>query len=110
MDATAVQLNCLCSRMSGRGRCALCLGEDARRLGDSMLDQAKELDLQWRDAEQFLPLILFRGNMSLGRAQTLWKFTLALRDAAVPNFTEAIRLSRAAPDFTHVLGLHAPNW
>jgi hypothetical protein len=65
-----------------------------------------------QDEGRFLPLLLFRGNTSLGRAQSLWNFTLAIKDAEVENLTDIAKMSATIPlapapsDVAHLCGLH----
>lgn len=57
--------------------------------------------------EFFIPLLLFRGNMTIGRAQALWNLTLALKEAEVDTIAKACILSGEAKDLSHLCGRHA---
>lgn len=49
------------------------------------------------------PLIAYRGNLTIGRAQRLWNFSIAMMHQDCSDFSEGRALSHN-PDFSHLLG------
>lgn len=61
-----------------------------------------------KDDKQFIPLLLFRGNGTIGRMQALWNFCKTMELLDLKTTAEVLRLSQASHDLTHRCGLHAP--
>jgi hypothetical protein len=55
-----------------------------------------------------MPLLLYRGNLTVGRAQALFNFTMAAQAAEADRLGDVVAMSRAWPDVTHAVGLHKP--
>lgn len=70
------------------------------------IDDVKERIATPHDEKQFIPLLLFRGNLKMGRAMSLWNFTLAMKDAEIPSLAMMAKIGRESPDLLHYCGLH----
>lgn len=61
-----------------------------------------------KEDERFYPLLLYNGGVTMGRAQALWNFSRALKEANCLTVTDGVKFSKQSPDARHLLGLHAP--
>lgn len=71
----------------------------------------KLLDVAVRAGEaesELTPLLLYRGQQSLGRVQALMNLTLAGDQLGVGKTADLAKLTKRSPEFTHMLGLHKP--
>lgn len=105
-------------------RCADCYGKTAgpriERPEPPMDMRSPDLDVVKgfvgtpRKDEDFFPLLLYRGNLSLGRARALFNMTLAGMEAEARTARDIARISgtltysRGLTDVAHLCGLHAP--
>lgn len=66
-------------------------------------------DLYWsseRAEAELIPLVLFKGSWSLGKAQAMWNLAQALKAQGVGTIADAARWTTANPAATHAAGLH----
>jgi len=65
--------------------------------------------LSTHEAEKELePLLLHQGNLTTGRAQALFNFTLAAQHMEAQRVGDLVMLSKGWPDLSHSVGLHRP--
>lgn len=72
------------------------------------LDKLKEYIIEPYKDEDFVPLILFRGTMTLGKAKSLLNLVCAFLEAEVLTRYDAVKLSVEGGDINHLCGLHRP--
>lgn len=70
-------------------------------------DQLVEIVVTPKQDEQFYPLLLYKGGVSMGRVQALWNFARALKAMNCTSISDAVKFSATSPDANHLLGLHA---
>ena len=58
--------------------------------------------------KDFMPLVLFRGNLTIARIQSLWNYMLAMKDAEIDTITKAYQISAESHSLNHLCGLHRP--
>ena len=58
--------------------------------------------------EEYLPLLLFLGNGTVGRMQALWNFCKTMQILELETTAAVWRLTKASHDTVHRCGLHAP--
>jgi len=55
-----------------------------------------------------MPLVLYPGAMTVGRAQALFNFTMAAQASEAARLGDVAKLSQRWPDMAHAVGLHKP--
>lgn len=61
-----------------------------------------------RPDEWFIPMTLYVGNYTIGRAQANWNYLQALYELEIMKTAQAVKLGRESHDLLHLCGRHAP--
>lgn len=73
---------------------------------EANLDRLKDKIVRPDFDEKLVPLLLYRGALSLGRAQRMWNFALTMMESEAETLADATKLS-LNPEFAHLCGPHS---
>ena len=74
--------------------------------GISLKKAKNRVARRWQE-EELIGLLLYKGNLSMGKAQGLLNYLLIMLDAGIEDIGQISRLSRESKDIRHLAGLHS---
>lgn len=79
-----------------------------RPITPAQMDGIKFAVAEPKRDEDYIDLVLFKGNASIGRMQAYWNFARSMERLEIASTADMLKLGIASHDTLHLCGMHAP--